>query len=153
MAQNPMNEIIVAARTHPSRPLLLLLLAGVIATLASAAVLAGAPSHDTGGGIWSKRVAPLIRGIRSDATSFADVVDAVKPAVIGVQSKRPASAEALTRLRRPSAGRAVTSMGSAFFISADGYAVTNNHVIEGSATVTVETDDEKTYTAKGVATD
>jgi serine protease Do len=43
--------------------------------------------------------------------------------------------------------------GSGFFISADGFAVTNNHVVEGADKVEVTTDAGKTYTAKVVGTD
>ena len=43
--------------------------------------------------------------------------------------------------------------GSGFFISSDGYAVTNNHVVEGADKVEVTTDDGKTYTAKVIGTD
>ncbi len=45
------------------------------------------------------------------------------------------------------------AQGSGFFISADGYAVTNNHVVERGKTVEVQTDDNKTYSAKVVGTD
>lgn len=41
--------------------------------------------------------------------------------------------------------------GSGFFISPDGYAVTNNHVVDGADKVEVTTDDG--YTAKVVGTD
>ncbi|QOZ24928.1 Do family serine endopeptidase [Bradyrhizobium sp. CCBAU 51753] len=50
-------------------------------------------------------------------------------------------------------GRAITGQGSGFFISADGYAVTNNHVVDGADKVEVTTDDGKTYTAKVIGTD
>jgi S1-C subfamily serine protease len=46
-----------------------------------------------------------------------------------------------------------TALGSGFFISADGYAVTNNHVVDGAARVEVTTDDGKSYTARVVGTD
>jgi serine protease Do len=49
--------------------------------------------------------------------------------------------------------RAVTGEGSGFFISADGYAVTNNHVVDHARTVTVTTDDGKIHTATVVGTD
>ena len=45
------------------------------------------------------------------------------------------------------------ALGSGFFISADGYAVTNNHVVDKAKTVSITTDDGKTYTAKVVGTD
>ena len=99
---------------------------------------------------------------------FADIVDQVKPAVFGVQTKRSETSEeqvgsnlfrhfgAPLTPRAPSARhrpKTVMTQGSGFFISADGYAVTNNHVIEGSKTAEVQTDDQKTYTAKVVGSD
>src|SRR4029077_17205605 len=42
----------------------------------------------------------------------------------------------------------VTGQGSGFFISADGYAVTNNHVVDKAEQVEVTTDDGKAYSAK-----
>jgi serine protease Do len=54
----------------------------------------------------------------------------------------------------PRGGRGpVTGQGSGFFISADGYAVTNNHVVDGADKVEVTTDDGKTYTAKVIGAD
>ena len=47
----------------------------------------------------------------------------------------------------------VTGQGSGFFISPDGYAVTNNHVVDGADKVEVTTDDGKTYIAKVIGTD
>jgi serine protease Do len=43
--------------------------------------------------------------------------------------------------------------GSGFFISPDGFAVTNNHVVDKAENVEVTTDDGKTYTAKVIGTD
>ena len=40
-----------------------------------------------------------------------------------------------------------------FFISPDGYAVTNNHVVDHAKSVQVTTDDGSTYTAKVIGTD
>jgi serine protease Do len=54
----------------------------------------------------------------------------------------------------PKGGRGhVTGQGSGFFISADGFAVTNNHVVDGADKVEVTTDDGKTHTAKVIGTD
>ena len=50
-------------------------------------------------------------------------------------------------------GTPVTGQGSGFFISADGYAVTNNHVVDGADKVEVTTDDGKTHKAKVIGTD
>jgi serine protease Do len=54
----------------------------------------------------------------------------------------------------PRGGRGqVTGQGSGFFISADGYAVTNNHVVDGADKVEVTTDDGKVFKAKVIGTD
>ncbi len=50
-------------------------------------------------------------------------------------------------------GHHVVGEGSGFFISADGYAVTNNHVVDHATQVKVTTEDGKTYPAKVVGTD
>jgi len=47
----------------------------------------------------------------------------------------------------------ITAVGSGFFISPDGYAVTNNHVLQNSDTAEILTQDEQTYTAKVVGKD
>jgi serine protease Do len=47
----------------------------------------------------------------------------------------------------------LTGEGSGFFITADGYAVTNNHVVDHAKSVQVTTDDGTVYTAKVIGTD
>jgi serine protease Do len=47
----------------------------------------------------------------------------------------------------------ITGEGSGFFITADGYAVTNYHVVDHAKSVQVTTDDGSSYTAKVVGTD
>ncbi len=47
----------------------------------------------------------------------------------------------------------IQALGSGFFISADGYAVTNNHVVDGATKVEVVTDDGKHYKGKVIGTD
>src|SRR5256884_2130063 len=54
----------------------------------------------------------------------------------------------------PRGGRGpVTGQGSGFFISPDGFAVTNNHVVDGADKVEVTMDDGMTFTAKVIGTD
>jgi serine protease Do len=50
-------------------------------------------------------------------------------------------------------GGRTMGQGSGFFISADGYAVTNNHVVDKADVVNVITDDNKTHKAKVVGVD
>jgi len=47
----------------------------------------------------------------------------------------------------------VMGQGSGFFISADGYAVTNNHVVDHARSVEITTDDGNTYTARVIGAD
>jgi serine protease Do len=106
---------------------------------------------------------------------FADVVEKVKPAVVSVRVKAAARAQLssdddmpLPRgfeqfFRRfgmpegmpnqPRGRRFGTAQGSGFIISSDGYAVTNNHVVEKGASVEVVTDDGKSYQAKVIGSD
>src|ERR1700704_78347 len=53
----------------------------------------------------------------------------------------------------PQMQRRTAAEGSGFFISTDGYAVTNNHVVNNAKTVQVITDDGKTLSAKVIGTD
>jgi serine protease Do len=53
----------------------------------------------------------------------------------------------------PQRRQTITGEGSGFFITTDGYAVTNNHVVDRAKSVQVTTDDGTVYTAKVVGTD
>jgi serine protease Do len=114
---------------------------------------------------------------------FADLVAKVKPAVISVRVKieEPAKATSMSQNDNgnvlpfqpgspsekffqqfgfqnmpnatPQRREMITGEGSGFFISPDGYAVTNNHVVNNAKSVQVTTDDGTIYTAKVVGTD
>jgi serine protease Do len=96
---------------------------------------------------------------------FADIVERVKPAVISVRVKSerpqanvelplPPELDDFFRRGAPNAPRrSITGQGSGFFISADGYAVTNYHVVDKATSVEVKTDDGKTYSAKVIGVD
>ena len=103
---------------------------------------------------------------------FADLVGKVKPAVISVRVKMDAGAEMMgfdgdrplppnshmqrffhhfgmpndkttpDNQRQPN-GHFMMAQGSGFFITADGYAVTNNHVVDKAKAVEITTDDGK----------
>ncbi len=57
------------------------------------------------------------------------------------------------RQAAPGGRNLITGQGSGFFISADGYAVTNNHVVDKAENVQVTTDDGKIFQAKVIGTD
>jgi serine protease Do len=83
--------------------------------------------------------------------SFADVVERVGPAVVSIDSEGRGHAEGGKPLK--SDHPAVSGTGSGFFISADGYIATNNHVIDGADTLTVRTKDGRSLPAKLVGRD
>jgi serine protease Do len=57
------------------------------------------------------------------------------------------------QMQMPQGHQTIMGEGSGFFITADGYAVTNNHVVDHAKSVQVTTDDGSIYTAKVVGTD
>jgi serine protease Do len=109
---------------------------------------------------------------------FADIVEKVKPAVISVRVKidgdktagangndqiPPDLRDFFRRFGMPGMpdnmprgrghGNVVLGQGSGFFISPDGYAVTNNHVVENAESVQITTDEGKNFTAKVIGSD
>jgi serine protease Do len=113
-----------------------------------------------------------------NAPGFADLVARVKPAVISVRVKIDDDGQNAQVLHQdnderqatpfdqfprqfgfrgpdamPQQHRVITGEGSGFFISPDGYAVTNNHVVDHARSVQVTADDGTIYTARVVGTD
>jgi serine protease Do len=120
-----------------------------------------------------------LSGVQTQLPSFADMVEKVKPAVVSVRVKQKLDGaenddgqgslddlppglrrffenqQGQQRGMRPERPRAPQAMsqGSGFFVSQDGYVVTNNHVVEKAAEVQLVTDDGKTLNAKVIGTD
>jgi serine protease Do len=154
------------------------LLATTIAGFAAAAVFvvpAFAPQADVfGGSAHAQNLTDKVQQLPQRPVGFADIVEKVKPSVISVRVKmeRPAESDLgdqelpfppgspferffkrFGMPNTPNGKEVITGQGSGFFISPDGYAVTNNHVVQNAENVTVTTDDGKTYTAKVIGTD
>jgi len=145
-----------------------LLLGGAAATLAMQPSLAQTAQNEPGSiaAAAPKAGAPM---------SFADMVAKLQPAVVNISTKQSI---ATPRQANPFAGtpfeqffnqgggqggaqpqrREGQSLGSGFLISADGYIVTNNHVVAPARGATVESitvtlDNRREYTAKLIGRD
>ena len=157
-----------------------ILLATTIASLGVAALVV-APGLNLSGGYPAALAQNLSEQAHKlqAPVGFADIVEKVKPAVISVRVKMdggaqttglgneenvpPGLREFFRRFGMPGmpdgtsprhgGHNIIMGQGSGFFISADGYAVTNNHVVDKAESVQVTTDDGKTHTAKVIGTD
>jgi serine protease Do len=99
--------------------------------------------------------------------SFASIIERVSPAVVSIETKGKVKLSAgdmpdlpgfdFNDRSNPKGGkddeREVMGAGSGFLISADGYIVTNNHVVEGADEITVAFTNEKKLKAKVVGRD
>jgi serine protease Do len=148
------------------------------ALLATVAALALVGMNDGGFGqahaaALQSQVSPVVSPV-----SFADVVDHVRGAVVSVKVKTTETADSGDELEIPHIApgdplerffkhfgeegtppdhhlkpHLTQAQGSGFIISADGYVVTNHHVVENATEVTVTLDDGKTVPATIVGTD
>jgi serine protease Do len=131
---------------------------------------------------WLASVSAADTQSQQQPAGFADLVAKVKPAVISVRvqmdeipdaadlssneedNPTPRQGSPLEKFfqkygfgeapgETPQQRQIVIGAGSGFFISPDGYAVTNNHVVDHARSVQVTTDDGTTYEAKVIGTD
>ena len=168
---------------HPKRRILSarrLTLLGSVAVLGSALMIAGPHGFGRLSEPASAATASQSQTQQGPA-GFADLIAKVKPAVISVRVKVDQSADAnMPELNgeippfmkgmpfekffrqygfdngprgQTQRHEMITGVGSGFFITADGYAVTNNHVVDHAKSVEITTDDGKSYTAKVIGTD
>jgi serine protease Do len=122
-------------------------------------------------------IAPLMlvwvatSAVAVDLPDFTGLVDKYGPAVVNVQATGNPDSQADdadqqevpeifrrffgpgTPIPHPRGGGERVSMGSGFIISADGYVLTNNHVVDGADQVTVRLSDRRELDAKVVGTD
>ncbi|OGO07884.1 MAG: hypothetical protein A2Y92_06175 [Chloroflexi bacterium RBG_13_57_8] len=91
---------------------------------------------------------PTQTGTTEELPTIADVVALVKPAVVAINTQ----VVSYDIFNRPFTQEGA---GSGWIIDENGFVVTNNHVVEGAETITVTTDDGRSFTAdvNSVATD
>jgi serine protease Do len=99
---------------------------------------------------------------------FATIAERVAPAVVYIEAEKVEKVQFRSMLDDPffedfwrffgeprnrEQERRSTARGSGFFITSDGYLITNNHIVENAETVTVRTLDKNEYKAEVVGTD
>jgi Do/DeqQ family serine protease len=138
----------------------------VAAGAAGAAVLPGTTAHAKGlAAVHSSEGVAAVPA----ASGYADVVERVAPTIVTVRSERvvkPTAApfDGLGEQLLPFFGgrggfapdlrpRREGGLGSGVIVSADGYLLTNNHVVQGAEHVRVDLADKRSFEAKVVGTD
>ncbi|HLZ76454.1 Do family serine endopeptidase [Phenylobacterium sp.] len=156
--------------------------AGVMAAAVAGAGMRLPQAHaDQGGHLIKASTAPIFAPPPGAPMSFADIFDRVSPAVVSINVTSRVDTSALRRIpgfenfpggggggddeeggAPPQGGRTERgqpklptqqSAGSGFFISADGYIVTNNHVVENAETIKVVLKDDTELEATIVGRD
>ncbi len=154
---------------------------GVAAAALCAAAAGGYVARAGGVTEGAVNARPVAAAAVGAPVSFADIVQHVAPAVVSIEVEGKIGPRAISEqfqgfgddqdgpggppdgfppeLRRffqqlPQAqAQPMRGAGSGFFISADGYVVTNNHVIDHADKITVHTSDDRTFRARLVGRD
>src|SRR4051812_41323058 len=105
---------------------------------------------------------PEARSLQQLSEAFAAVAEHVKPSVVYIRSQRTEAASKQQRVppgmerffpRFRQQPEIEQGSGSGFVVSADGYILTNNHVVEGAEQVIVRLLDRREFKAKVIGSD
>src|SRR5215475_6046237 len=103
---------------------------------------------------------PPVREAATMPTTFAPVVKSVLPAVVNLSSTKIARTTSMQGnpfdffgFPAPRQPQRQDALGSGVIVSADGYILTNNHVVDGATDVKVSLSDKRELKARVVGTD
>ncbi len=145
-----------------------------VAALVLVAVLSGGPARRTAEAGVKPPPSPAIAQARALSKAFEEVAGSVKPSVVNINSTRKLQVGGRPRLpdeerlreffgddfadrffgfpRQPR-DFVQRGQGTGVIVSADGYILTNNHVVGGADEIIVKLADNREFTAKVVGTD
>jgi serine protease Do len=152
--------------------------AGVAAVALCAAAVGGYAARAGGAAEGAVNSRPVASASIGAPVSFADIVQRVAPAVVSIEVEGKVGPRRIAlegddedqgggalppglppEFRRffqqapQQQAQPMRGAGSGFFISPDGYLVTNNHVVDGADKITVHTADERTFNARVIGRD
>jgi len=114
-----------------------------------------APSGADAKPFWRDK--PVTETLPDGLRIWVEISRAVRPAVVNISTtekvKSPLGDDLFSRLFEGQARRPRTALGSCFIVSADGYVVTNFHVVREAAQIMVRTADQQEHVAKMIGGD
>jgi serine protease Do len=134
-------------------------LAGVL----SVALVAPHPGFGREGHVWMERAPGSAPVATTPSPAWVDIARTVKPAVVNVSTRSVREGARGDEMLRELPGmrelpgrtprRSVRGLGSGFVINADGYVLTNNHVVDGASDIRVKFADGREVPGKVVGGD
>ncbi len=114
-----------------------------------------------------KPLSAAVQPLADQSNAFVAIAEHVTPAVVSILAQRDPKPVDARRQRQlppgmqgfeeffqdPRSQGPQESTGSGFIVTADGYVLTNNHVVEGADKVTVTLTDRRSFTAKIIGRD
>ncbi len=94
----------------------------------------------------SETITPVANTVSGGQMTIPDIYDKVSPAVVSIISTMQSGSSYLQNSTS-------TGSGSGVILTADGYIVTNNHVVDGASIITVKTTANQSLTAQVVGKD
>lgn len=152
------------------------LTAGAAALALCAAAVGGYAAHAGGAAEGAVNSHPVASASIGASVSFADIVERVAPAVVSIEVEGKAGPQRIIdsdggedgglpqglppefrrffqQIPQQQQPQRMHGAGSGFFISPDGYLVTNNHVVDGADKITLHMTDERTFQARVIGRD